>query len=213
VVIKMPSLEERKEDIPLLVKGFLIDVAERYSIPLCEFTDSAMNELMSLSWPGNVRQLKHLVEHIAYLEAGKKVDATTILKYYENINPRRAIVPVSSPSPSSPKDNMPPNWNLLIKILINIKRDTEDILNLLLSERAEPVNALPSQKEYSVEKSSDEPFPEKHEKTERERIIEALRRNRGHRGKTAEELGVSARTLYRKMKALNITDDDIFNFS
>lgn len=207
VVIKMPALSERKEDIPLLVKAFMVEINEKYGIPVKEFTEDAYGRLMEYEWPGNVRQLKHLVEQIMFLEEGKMVTGEVVIRHYERTYGTKRTA-LASLHRDEPREEYSPNWNMLITILLSIKRDTDELLKLLREREEKPLPVLPPL-EYGEMPQSE---IRQQENGERERIISALKKYHGHRGKAAKELGISERTLYRKIKAYNITRDDIFNY-
>ncbi|MCM1518210.1 MAG: sigma-54 dependent transcriptional regulator [Pseudoflavonifractor sp.] len=88
VLISIPPLRDRDTDIVLLARKFAADFAEKYRTPVITFDDSARRLLLSYRWPGNVRQLKNVVEQAALFDAGNEIDASTLQNYI----PRNATV-------------------------------------------------------------------------------------------------------------------------
>lgn len=211
VIIKVPPLRERQEDIPYLVKGFLLEIYEEMNIKIPEVSDEALIKMASLDWFGNVRQLKNLIKQIIFLETPSQITPDLIEKYYyspQESTPKMPII-YSNPTPSNSENSL--NFNVLMKLILAIKKDTEEILSLITNF---------DKGVFKEEKKTTEiiPYPPKLPETtssstsssKREMIINALRKCKGKRSEAAKELGVSTRTLYRMLKKYNISDDDIF---
>jgi len=81
VQIHVPPLRERGDDIVLLARKFALDFAEKYRMPAVSFDESAREAMLHFRWPGNVRQLKNIVEQVALFESGESVDAAKLRHY------------------------------------------------------------------------------------------------------------------------------------
>ena len=84
IFIVVPPLRDRGDDIILLSRKFSRDFADKYRMPAIEFEDSAKSALLSYRWPGNVRQLKNLIEQISLFDAGRKITADEVAAYLAN---------------------------------------------------------------------------------------------------------------------------------
>jgi two-component system, NtrC family, response regulator AtoC len=150
VRITMPPLRERKEDIPLLVRGFLRHFCKANDKPLLELTGDAMNALLAYDWPGNVRELRTAIEHGVVMASGPKItlrDLPMSVRQAANAPLPRGISPAKA-----------------------------------FGERVNPLDL--------------------HE-TERKLVLQALTSTRGNVTAAAKKLGISRRTLHRKIKEMN----------
>lgn len=245
VQISVPPLRERGNDILLLTRKFSHDFADNHRMPPVEFDQSAKDALLNYRWPGNVRQLKNVIEQIALFEAGNTVDRDVLMQYLPAI--------ADDMKPTIASNNSQFNYNqereLLFKMIFQLQQKIEGLETSFKEGNFKPahLNAdvaalkreskqlvplathLPTtatiKQDYEIE-NTDKSTPEHFEhavhevnavdieaaqhqtktleQTERETIIEALERNRGKRKKTAEELNISERTLYRKIKAYGL---------
>ena len=234
VQINIPPLRERGNDILLLTRKFSNDFADNHRMPPVEYDDSAKDAILNYRWPGNVRQLKNIVEQIALFEAGNTINREKMMQYLP------AIADDMKPILASKNSQFDYNQEreLVFKMIFQMQKkleQLEDVINnagVPNSHINADVTALkreskqlvpiatpstPSLRQQSFDLSDDNnpPHPvhdvnivdiDAHssiktlEDTERETIIHALERNRGKRKKTAEELNISERTLYRKIK-------------
>lgn len=243
VPLRIPSLRERKEDINLLFRKFIVDFSDKYRSPGVQLTPDAQELLMNYTWPGNVRQLKNIAEQIAVLEKERVVDGQNLAKYLPSEN-------VSSRLPVFVKDGAKDDFSerdLLYKVLFDMKKDMVDLKKLvvelmqngvdassfdnnssyinqlykevtpagnLLGEEypAQPTitihnpNAKASNDYMSYETQDAEEVEESLSLVEKESdlIKKALKKHKGKRKSAAKELGISERTLYRKIKDLNL---------
>ena len=219
VGINVPPLRERGDDAVLLAKKFAIDFSERYRTPSIAFEESAESILLHYRWPGNVRQLKNVIEQVALFEAGKDIDASTLKPY----------IPASGMSftpatlgPDSGAHSYASERELLFNMIFRMRNEidtlratieqmdngrmttaftdttaVEDYPQSLVKFSPMPDIMRPSMP--SERDSAAESTPTL-EDTERETIRRALERNEGRRKATAQELNISERTLYRKIK-------------
>lgn len=234
VPISLPPLRNRKEDIYLLFRKFASDFADKYRMPAIRLDEDAVDMLESYSWPGNIRQLKNLVEQLSVIEKRRDLDAE-ILKSYIPAEEEKFPNVVGGKQES---DNFSER-ELMYKFLFDMKNDLNELKKLvgeLISQGTDfqlnpdqtalinnlykdviPVtdsaHLLPSSNistsKYGGETEEFIQDFQEHEEVEeslsleereKELIQKALEKHRGKRKYAAEELGISERTLYRKIK-------------
>ena len=227
VPISIPPLRERREDISLLFRKFATDVADRYRMPKVTLDADALAVLKNYDWPGNVRQLKNVAEQISAVEEARQISAEILMAYLPNY--QRSYVPIlhSEHSTATSSDR-----ELLYKILFEMRSEINDMKSMLIEllqrngnyEQARVIQQqalLPSVINHNAQPNNSHEFvesqeitdehptkPQSKDEVQREAILEALRRNGGRRKIAAQELFISERTLYRKIKELNINDDE-----
>ena len=223
VPIVVPALRERPEDIHLLFRRFASDVALQYKMPAIALNDEARALLENYYWRGNIRQLKNVAEQISAIEESRDITPQILAKYL--IDESSAASP--SVTHSAKMEDMNSERELLYKILFDMRSDINDLKRMLAdlhsgysSYRTTPTHSEPSEvkallphtpvvspmvEEYAEsEVVEDEPREITKADMQREQIVKALRRNGGSRRAAAAELFMSERTLYRKIKELNI---------
>ena len=233
VEIKVPALRERKDDIPLLFRKFVVDFGERYRMPTIRLTEEATELLKNYYWNGNVRQLKNVAEQISIIENAREITADTLRKYLP-ANEMHSGLALLGANTQNTHDTYMNERELLYKVLFDMKRDMTEMrqqLNGLLSTTAapahrntemvvskhtayEPVEEVEDTIAHTptpvraevVEEAvlADEPALTTMEEIERESIRRALERNNGSRKMAANELHISERTLYRKIKEYHL---------
>ncbi|MDX2361065.1 MAG: sigma-54 dependent transcriptional regulator [Crocinitomicaceae bacterium] len=238
VPIPLPPLRKRQDDIHLIFRKFANDFGEKYRMPAIRLEEDAIHMLNTYSWPGNVRQLKNLVEQISVIETSRKIDAQIFGNYLpaEKSN-TPAVINKGEGSDSinerelmykflfDMKKDLTDLKKLVAEILssngnVNLSRDQESMLSRIYDDVEPGVNQTkmlpPSQQEetYAYSSQRDENF-EEHEEVEeslsledreKELIKKALLKHNGRRKYAASELGISERTLYRKIKEYNLAD-------
>ena len=221
VTINMPALRERPADINLLFRKFASDFSSKYGICKVALTEDASIMLRKYRWPGNVRQLKNVAEKISALESVKLsagtdkcvIDAETLMRYIPREEPNLlpATVQAQEKFDASEKE-------AIVRMLLKLKQEV-DYLKEVLADAGltgaapAPVAAIPhdlsgdimqydDQMEAPEEQELDEKGPEDLSlKTLGQELIErVLRKHGGNRKAAAAELGISERTLYRKLK-------------
>lgn len=222
VPIVVPPLRERKEDIPLLFRKFSIDFSERYhSVPV-QLDEPAKMMLMNYSWPGNVRELKNIAEQISVLAKDKIVTAEELQSFLPSFQktslPALAMDDLKGGSFSERE--------LLYKVLFDMRNDINELKKvvygmipgesmsrspMIVHNDGEglPVTAGPEgNKPLILESTPSVAVEESLSLTEKEKemIERALKKHRGRRKEAARDLGISERTLYRKIKEYNLTD-------
>lgn len=214
VEIKVPSLRERREDIPLLFRKFAVDFSERYHMPPIRLNEEATQLLKSYYWYGNIRQLKNIAEQISIIEKDHDITADTLHKYLP-ANEREQSLALPSQQQAG-NDAFMNERELLYKVLFEMKRDVTELkqqvahlsgekrtMSFSASEPTSMPTAHPQQEEYQMaEEVKDEPMSL--EDIERETIRKALEISHGNRKIAADKLGFSERTLYRKIKEYNL---------
>ena len=225
VPILVPALRERPEDIHLLFRRFAADVALQYKMPAIVLDENARAILENYYWRGNIRQLKNVAEQISAIEETRDITPQILAKYL--VDESTATSP--SVTHSAKMEDMNSERELLYKILFDMRSDINDLKRMVAdlhsgysSYRTTPTHTdanevkallphtpavLPIAEEYAESEVVDE-MPREQTKADmqREQIIKALRRNGGSRRAAAAELFMSERTLYRKIKELNIEE-------
>lgn len=243
VEIHLPPLRERKGDIHLLFRKFAQDFSQKYRVPAVRLDDEAVRVLEAYRWPGNIRQLRNLVEQLSVVESDRELGADVLRSYIPEIDrsnlPARTDNVVSSAEFNTERE-------ILYKVLFDMRSDIANLKHAVqslaggqmpdLSESPAPApqtglarldsysaaapaptrHASHSQEEsYTPEILSEEETldVESTEETQErmslqdleiDMIRKAIERHRGRRKEAAEELGISERTLYRKIKQFNL---------
>ena len=207
VEIRVPALRERKDDIPLLFRKFVVDFCNRYQMPPLSLNEEATRLLQNSYWRGNIRQLKNLAEQIAAIEMDHQISADTLRKYLPVEENQQGIV-LRNPTQESGKDYSH-EIGILYNMVMQNKKDLEELKALLENNTRNIGISAPRDidKAPSIEIPSRDPediLPIEEslrvEDGEKERIIKALELTGGNRKEAAEKVGLSERTLYRKIK-------------
>ncbi|NNC84569.1 MAG: sigma-54-dependent Fis family transcriptional regulator [Bacteroidia bacterium] len=231
VPIHIPSLRERKEDIQMLVRKFAVDFAEKHRMPSVRLTPEAEAMVSNYRWPGNVRQLKNVTEQLSILEQEKEISSEILGKYLPADNNLPVLVSNGQKvtDPFTEREllykvlfDMKKDIVDLKKLVADIITGTSDgkefveqnphILNKLVHDEGTTI-LQPSSTSESHEASAIEPINETHEveeslsiaQVEKELIKKAIEKHKGKRKHAAKELGISERTLYRKLKEYNLS--------
>ncbi len=226
VPIQVPALRERKEDIHLLFRWFAQEAASRYKAPPITLTEEARQLLTTYRWPGNVRQLRNLVEQMSVIEKDRTINGATLHGYLPPEN--NMLVPAGQSTGGHQGGEGINERELIFKFLFDMKKDLNALKeqvgslsnghshtaapavpnyadNLLLGHGGASRMSIrmPGEVDEDVDGAEVEESLSLEEK-ERELIRKALDKHRGKRKKAAQELGISERTLYRKIKEWNI---------
>lgn len=216
VHIKLPELKNHTQDIPMLVDFFARRVSEKIGVAYSGFTRDAINMLMSLPWPGNVRELKNLTETILTLEKGVAITPDVLRKYIPPALPAYEVRPTKEHQSlvSVYRDEIGSNELLLIfKTLLDIKSDVNEIkrnvfdLVMQIDKLSDAVDTIQIQNADEI-KTQDDILQNidslRLDEIEKKMIMLALKRSNGNRRQAAEFLGISERTLYRKLTDFGI---------
>jgi DNA-binding NtrC family response regulator len=208
VEIRVPSLRERKEDIPLLFRKFAVDFCNRYQMPPLSLSEEATRLLQECYWRGNIRQLKNLAEQIAVIEMDHQISADTLRKYLPKEENQQGIV-LRAPAQESAGKDYSHEIGILYNMVMQNKKDLEALRSMLenaqgveLTQSSQPTITI-SQPEQTARKPIEAEDVEdslRMEDVEREQIKRALEACGGNRKVAADKLGISERTLYRKIK-------------
>lgn len=229
VPINMPPLRKRAGDIHLLFRKFTTDFSEMHRMPPLSLSPDAVDVLESYPWPGNIRQLKHITEQMSVLEAERKIDSDTILSYLPDTHRSRLPVRITTGSDGFEQGGAGANEKeMLYKVLFDMKGELDDLKRVVLDiiksgaqisqADKDAVQRAFTDKEISnmSVRFSDSNGPVVHDvveldssslsliDSERELIIKALDKHKNKRKLAAAELGISERTLYRKIKEYDL---------
>ncbi|MCS6991566.1 MAG: sigma-54 dependent transcriptional regulator [Chitinophagales bacterium] len=212
VPIRVPPLRERKEDIPLLFRRFCLDFAEKYRTTPVTLDEEAQQLLMNYRFPGNVRELKNLAEQVSLLSPQKVVTADILRSFLPEDTGTH--LPALLPSANELSER-----EILYKVLFDMRQDINELKKIVFNFSVlpeEPTAATPTAAHRTIEpplmaanhhaKAIEVEEIRSLQEIERDAIIKALRRHKGRRKDAARELGISDRTLYRKVKEYNLHD-------
>jgi len=233
VPIIVPPLRDRKDDIYLLFRKFAVDFAEKYRMPVIELAEEAKQMLENYRWPGNVRQLKNITEQISIIERNRKISTDSLRRYLPEGSFNELPVLYQGEMKESAyteRDllykvlfDMKKDIHDLKKIVADILQDDKPSIHLAESNARifdqtdnVQVNLRPAEKTMPVNKDFHEDYEDSIqdsevieeslslEKKEIDMIRKALSKYNGKRKNAARELGISERTLYRKIKEYDI---------
>ncbi|RBQ04838.1 sigma 54-interacting transcriptional regulator [Pedobacter miscanthi] len=241
VPLRIPALQERKEDIYLLFRKFAADFSDKYRSPALHLEPDAIQILTNYSWPGNVRQLKNIAEQICVLEKDRNVTGQAILNYIPNEAGSNLPMAINSQSKEDFTER-----DILYKVLFDMKKDMVELKKLVaeiiqhggntatvLADNPQYINQLyrdvelpvgqehaftiqhptPVNNNVNNNNNNNDYFAHEAEEVEEslslvdkesDLIKKALKKHKGKRKFAAQELGISERTLYRKIKELNL---------
>lgn len=202
--IKLAPLRERKEDIHLLFRKFAADFADRYHIPAVRLEDEAIEILKCYSWPGNIRQLKNICEQMSAVEQNRIINAQVLSQFIPKENPTPVLY-------NKTTDNADfSEREILYKVLFDMKNDLNELKRVTNELMQDKQNEPPSlDEDFLIPTNENNKNVDIKSKTieirtlqEQEKLLiqQSLDRHQGKRKETAEELGISERTLYRKIK-------------
>ncbi len=206
--IYLPPLRERREDIPLLVRRFIREFAAQHDRAFRGITPEAMQRLVSAPWPGNVRQLRNLIESMVVLAPGTEIRASDIPP---DILEGPTVLPARLPSPA--RDVPSQELEFILRSLVDLRRQIEELRRRLdehpqrveivdLGDHGPVVDVLP-EGDHGDDQVVYRPGMTMAD-VEKAAIEAALRESRGNRRRAAEVLGIGERTLYRKIKTYRL---------
>lgn len=230
VPIHVPALRERREDIYLLFRKFALNFAEKHNTSPIQLDDQAQQLLADYHWPGNVRQLKNVAEQLSVLAKEKIVSADELAQYIPDIKANK--LPALITQRADKEDHNYSERELLYKLFFDIKKDINELKKVVyeIAESTNGVDRYEPEESYNKAPFSEvkklegkEPIILKESAAydneenivdeslsiadkEKELIIKALEKHRGKRKDAALDLGISERTLYRKIKEYDIIE-------
>ncbi|MDR2836597.1 MAG: sigma-54 dependent transcriptional regulator [Bacteroidales bacterium] len=226
VPIHLPPLRERKQDIFLLFRKFAADFAENYKMPAIKLTEDAIPLLENYYWSGNIRQLKNITEQISIIEEKRIITPEILRKYLvENI-----VQKLPALAKNNNYQDFASEREILYKILFDLKKDVNDLkflVNNIINkdEISKHSDSEPKIFQTNLENISFENISNFHStktrvpientddiaeevlslaEQEKDSISKSLDRNNNNRKLASKELGISERTLYRKIKEYNL---------
>ena len=234
VPIRVPALHDRKEDITLLFRKFAVDFAEKYKTAPVQLDEEAKNLLINYPWPGNVRELKNIADQVSVLSQDKQISSKELGKFLQPYSANR--LPVLAHANGGSAESFANEREILYKLFFDMKKDVTELKKMFFEVLQNPnaiqtpslINELKELKGHEVMQPVYVQPPVQpsqpvimngdiHEHTEveeslnimdkeKELIIKALKKHRGKRKDAALDLGISERTLYRKLKEYNIEE-------
>ena len=238
IPIMMPPLRERGNDIILLFRLFAMQMAEKYNLPKISLTEDAKSILLKCKWPGNVRQLKNITEQMSVLSEEREIDAQTLLRFIpqDEESTQLATITTNQGGTHSYENERELLYKILYELRGNVsdlRRDMSSLRKQLDEARqlngssgfatTQPLSHI-QQASYPApitHSNDNRPITEDAEVEEiheaetlnlndlgKQMVEKALERNNGNRKKAAKELGISDRTLYRRIKSYKLGDND-----
>jgi DNA-binding NtrC family response regulator len=233
VPIRVPALRDRKEDIHLLFRKFCVDFAEKYKTKPVVLDEEAVQVLMAYPWPGNVRELKNIAEQISVLSEKPQVNASLLKRFLPEKNMNRLPALTDNGNNNMDFSN---EREILYKLFFDMKRDVTELKRLFVElAKGNPLAAAgtgnlnsimvddAAYQSLMVAPATTAPtvLPTNHTTIthheevaeslsiadmERDLIIKALQKHNSRRRDASIDLGISERTLYRKIHEYNLED-------
>jgi len=236
VPIRVPALRDRKEDIPLLFRKFAVDFAEKYKSPPVQLTDEARTVLENYPWPGNIRELKNMAEQVSVLAKNKSITADEMRQFLPDSHFSRLPVLSTHPQGNNQKEfanereilyklffDVKKDVTELKRMFFDVLQNpnsinenhfrNEPMINDFHNEQRAP--AISSAQPVVIQNNANHNNIDIHHEieeslsimdAEKDLIIKALKKHRGKRRDASSDLGISERTLYRKLKEYNINE-------
>ena len=230
VPIIVPPLRDRGEDISLLFRKFASDFSDTNNIEPVRLDDESKDLLRKYMFPGNIRELKNLTDQISILEIERNITPEVLNKYL----PKNSNLPALSNTSEVESDENYNERDILYKILFDLKNDMNEMKKIIDSIMNNDTNPLPNKSKNYIQENNNlsnekliinkpssltenqyqevtELVNENEslsiESKEKELIIKALIKNKNKRKYAAKDLGISERTLYRKIKYYSLEKD------
>ena len=234
VPIRVAALRERKEDIPTLFRKFCVDFADKYKTSPIQLSEDAKHLLTNYRWPGNIRELKNIAEQISVLAPHKNISFDE-LKYFLPQHNTETMPMVASNGTNTHSD-FNSERDILYKLFFDMKKDVNDLKKMFFEMVKNPTLApnfedlmqnephlVPFSENANLTTTGKPSYLINHDNhkvevahpveetlnladSEKEFIIKALKKHRSRRRDAASELGISERTLYRKIKEYDIDE-------
>lgn len=217
IPIQMPPLRDRGDDILLLFRLFAMQMAEKYRLPRITLSEEAQQMLLRYKWPGNVRQLKNITEQMSVLSTERTITPKELIQFIPIDEESTQLTTISHLGDNHSFES---EREILYKILFELRGNVSDLrrdLNSLrkqlddrqtitdsmapaLAGRAVTQHTGTPLAEDAIAEEISEPESLNLSDLGKQMVERALERNGGNRKKAAQELGISDRTLYRKLK-------------
>lgn len=221
IPIQIPPLRDRGEDIVLLFRLFAMQMAEKYRMDKIVLTEEAKQMIMRYKWPGNVRQLKNITEQISILSTERQITPEILARFIPQDQETTQLATIHSEGDHSFENEREILYKILFELrsnvndmrreMSNLKKQIEDVQTTPTTaipttqlSPIQPIQPIPSSMEDAIAEEYVEPVREPEnlnlDAWSRQALEKALERNGGNRKKAALELGISDRTLYRRLK-------------
>ena len=242
--IRVPSLRDRKEDIPLLFRKFVVDFSDKYKTKPIFLDAEARDLLAQYPWPGNVRELKNIAEQISVLSKTETINAITLAEFL----PQPHVNKMPMLTGNTPVGEFANEREILYKLFFDMKKDVNELKKMfveilqnpslggqnvqfnresILNELKDDLSPVPTSvgpiihhPANQIAHSNQQPVIIDNEQQgmyevdeslnimdkEKELILKALKKHRGRRKDASTDLGISERTLYRKIKEYDIEE-------
>ena len=214
--IYLPPLRERKSDIPILIRHFIREITERDNVRFRGIDPAAMEILINAHWPGNVRQLRNLIESMVVVAPGREIGPADIPRDIREGGTRLLPMRLDGDERAARDGGGVGTRELefIFRSLVELKMQIEDMRRRMDEQQEAPVEVIDvgGRQPIYVAPRQEEPEPEEEQATvvyrpgmkmddvEKAAIAAALDQTGGNRRKAAEQLGIGERTLYRKIK-------------
>lgn len=213
ISIHLPPLRDRGDDIHILFKKFASDFADQYNTDPIKLNNDAITILTNYSWPGNIRQLKNFVAQLSIIEKNREINGLTLESYLPEKNNTTPIL-----YKDESKEDLSER-EILYKVLFDMKNDLTELKKITFNIiNNSPVNdnndssleIFKEIKQDTIKQNFEEDQTIEIEESlslleqEKRLIIKALNKHKDRRKDAAKELGISERTLYRKLKEFEI---------
>ena len=215
ISINLPALRDRGDDINLLFRKFAADFADQYNTPPIRLTDDALHVLQNYNWPGNIRQLRNFVAQLSVIETERMVSSEKLQAQLPNIA-TSGIVKYEDKNKADLSER-----EILYKVLFDMKRDLTELKKITfdLIQKEGRTEIMQSVNPTIFNDTEDDGIMINHAKEartinieeslslfeqEKKLIEKSLVKHKGKRKNAAAELGISERTLYRKLKELGL---------
>ena len=235
IPIQMPALRDRGQDIILLFRLFALQMAEKYRLPKITLTEEAKAIMLKYKWPGNVRQLKNITEQMSVLSQDREINAKTLLQFIPQDIESTQLAPIGGSGSHSYESEREMVFKILYEMrgsISDLKREMNSMRKQLDEARnltgatayggqitsydpsttaltavgqqgPSPINNIEEAEAEEIR----EPETLNLSHIGRQMLEKALERNGGNRKKAAQELGISDRTLYRRIKQYGLDKD------
>lgn len=206
IPIQMPPLRDRGEDIVLLFRLFAMQMSEKYRLPRIQLTENAKQVLMKYKWPGNVRQLKNITEQMSILSTTREIDVDDLLKFIPMNEESTELATIQSQGGGS--RTYESEREMLFKILYEMRGNVSELrreINSLRKQIDDGQQVMDNVRPLDYVQEIAEPEDLNVNALNRRALEMALERCGGNRKKAAEMMGISDRTLYRRLKEFGIS--------
>ncbi len=236
IPISMPPLRKRGRDIELLFRKFAADIAEKYRFDPIYLTEDARELLNAYKWPGNIRQLKNVVEQLSIISKEREINADMLraIGITDDSDPGSGLVLLRDTRNAKPEESYEKERSMLWQQLFTLSKEIKELKELIhegrntaaVSQQASqyvsyspistdgnitiqhPTNHRQdvADNDYAIETAETyvEDVPKSIKEQNAQSITDALKRNNFNRKKAAQELGISERTIYRKIKEIGL---------